>query len=342
MDKTAPAGTVTAKIFHKLHRACHGELLGVDFFDPCPAGCLHCRHGQGHTKPVRPISTDLPNLVVRELERRRRRGSLPAFIVLGANSEPFPASAIGQKTTLTVLERILERKVGISIETRGVIPDETIELLARHRTLVRVRVAIFAADRHMLGIWEPGTADLDTRLFNLQRLREATVPTVCHIGPIIPTVNDRRQRIEEIFATAADVGIRRVTSEVLHILPGHQNILTEQLPGRAEVILSHYLDHTTYPPRHRSLPDPEYRTRLYDMLRELAFKYHLQFGLCRCADKELGTPPCNLGFGTARRATRQLGLFAPSAVPQSPRPQPRSGPTLDPTLRRPPGRNRND
>ncbi len=336
MDGRSGKSAKPQRIFRRIHRTCHGDLLGLDLFDPCSAGCLHCRHGRNSIEPPRPIADDLPLLVARELERRRRRGKLPAFLVLGAHSEPFPASIAGQRITLAVLREILDRRIGLSIETRGTIPDETIEILARHRSLVRVRVAVFAGDRHLQSIWEPGTADLETRFFVLRRLREAAVPTVCHLGPIVPTVNDSRPRVEEVFATAADIGIRRVTTEILRAWPGLADMFAEQIPGRGQLIMAAYRDRTIPSPRQRSLPDPEYRRRLYEMLHDLAFKYHRQLGLCRCADKEFGNPPCNLGFGTKRRITRQLGLFTGSGVPSQVRPSPRSGPSQEPILRRRP------
>jgi len=313
-------------VLRRIHRPCHGELLAVDLVDDCPCACLHCRHGRGErTSPSRTSNRAILDRLAFEMDRRRRKGSRPAFVVMGSDSEPFVRSARLQRLAVEALRILLDHRIGVSIETRGVIPDEAIALMASHRHLVRVRVAVGSMDPQFARSWEEGTVDPDTRFFNIGRLKQAGIPVVCHLGPIIPFVNDCDEQFREVLAAAADYHLTRVTTEIMKTWPGINTVLSRHVPGVAPVIAAAYMDHSQLPPLPRNLPPINVRRDIYDRLRAIARRYRLHVGLCRCADNELGTPPCNLGFGTTTRRSRQLGLFAPGQTTKN-----RSRPSVHP------------
>jgi DNA repair photolyase len=319
--------TQNRPLLNRIVRPCHGELLNLHLFEDCPAGCLHCRYGRGETPGAKPRSSDPPKQLIGELERRRMRTKLPAFIVMGASFEPFATSGEVRDLSHRCLEVLFGRKVAVSIETRGEIPKKTIELLRANRRLVRARVAIPSIDPKMLKRWEPGTAGPEQRLFNLQRLKHAGVPSVLHLAPIIPFVNDSAEHLTELLDAAADLRVRRVTAELLRVYPGARQVLQSHLGGTAALILGAYMDRTTLPARPRQTLPTARRQTFYENLREWTRTRRLHLSICRCADHELGTPPCSLGFGTTRRPVRQMGLFA---APTDGARRRKSQPSIDP------------
>ena len=300
------------KALSRVKRPCHGEVLSVNLLDDCPAGCLHCRHGRGKIKRDLKTPEDLVPNLVREIEWRRRRGTRPAFVVVGANGEPFPKSSRLRAVTMECLQALLKRRIGVSLETRGAMPDEAVELLSRHRQLVRVRVALLSMDRKLTDTWEPGTADPEARLFNLQRLRRATVPSILHLAPVIPFVNDSKEQLRPVLDAARDVGVRRVSVEVLRLWPGAREVLEEKAAGLSSLVLSAYLDRSAQPPPPRQTIPVEARSRIYEQLGDWASRRGLNVSVCKCNDPQLGSLPCSLGFGTARWPVKQMGLFAGS------------------------------
>ncbi len=298
------------RLLRRLRRACHENLLGLDLFVRCPLDCLHCRHASPDPEPPTLVASKPDELLGQELDHRRSRGRLPAFVAFGASTEPFPSSPEALEASVACLKVLLERGVGVSLETRCAIPQEALETLAAHARLVRVRIAFFSARGQTAALWEPSTSDLETRLFNLRILTRAQVPTAVHLGPILPTVNEDPVHFREILATAAELGLHRITTEILALWPGFEGRVAKRLPGVSRLLLGEYLDRTVLPPRPRRLPPPERRRRIYDGLRQLAREHDMYLGYCRCVDPEMGRPPCNLGFGTTRRKSRQLRLFS--------------------------------
>lgn len=317
------------KALSRVKRPCHGEVLSLNLLDDCPAGCLHCRHGRGKIK--RDLTTPenlVPNLI-REIEWRRRRGGTPAFVTVGANGEPFPKSSRLRAVTMECLEALLKRRIGVSLETRGAMPDEALELLSRHRQLVRVRVALLSMDPKLIETWEPGTADPGARLFNLQRLRRATVPSILLLAPVIPFVNDSKAQLRPVLDAAQDVGVRRVSVEVLRLWPGARTVLEEKASGLSSLVLSAYLDRSVQPPPPRQTIPVEARHRIYEQLSDWASRRRVNLSVCKCNDPQLGNLPCSLGFGTARRPVKQMGLF-PGAEGDAQATSRKSSPSVQP------------
>ena len=304
-------------VLSRVHRGCHGELFSLNLLESCPSGCLHCRYAQRQKSLAAP-NPQLPALLDKELTRLTRRGQRPAFIVVGRSCEPFSKSKEVTRVALKCMQVALTRKVGVSVETRGKIPDEALSLFKDHRRLTRVRVGIPSIHKDVLETWEPGCADAEARIFNLQRLRRAGVPCMMHIAPLIPFINDGPDHYRELLDTTTDLHIQRVTAALFRLYPGVRDVLTSRVKGTSELVLSAYTDRTGYPPRPRQLLPPSRREEIYGKLRQEARRRDLGLGVCRCDDEELGSPPCSLGFGTTRRRIREVGSGKLSTAPSSP------------------------
>ena len=301
----------------RVRRGCHGELYSLNLLESCPCGCMHCRYAARQQALSAP-NPQLPSLLVRELERKSRRGHRPAFILVGNSCEPFPDSKEIRRIALNCIQVLLERKIGVSLETRGRVPKEAISLFSRHRRLMRVRVSIPSIDSDILSTWEPGCVDAETRIYNLQQLRHAGIPAMLHIGPIIPFINDDEKHYRELIQTAADLHLRRVSASVLRLYPGAGKVLKSMAKGVSAMILNSYMDKSVYPPSPRQILPARERHKIYEDLRKVAKKSGLGVGICRCHDEELGSPPCSLGFGTATRPVRDVGHGNLSTHPSSP------------------------
>lgn len=303
-------------VLSRIRKSCHGELYSLNLLESCPCGCIHCRYS-ALQQPLAAPNPQLPALLGRELERKARRSNRPAFILVGTSCEPFSGSNEIQRVAIKCLRLLLERRVGVSLETRGRIPAEAMQLFTLHRESVRVRVAIPSIDSNILDTWEPGCADVETRIFNLQQLRRAGIPAMMHIGPIIPFINDGAEHYKELLDTASDLHCRRVTTSIFRPYRGAREVLESTAAGTGALVLSSYLDRTNYPPRPRRILPVEKRSKIYEEMRGIARKKALSVGVCRCDDEDLGTPPCSLGFGISRRAVRKVGTGKFPTVPSS-------------------------
>ncbi len=303
-------------VLSRVRKGCHGVLYSLNLLESCPCGCLHCRHS-ARQQPLASPNPQLDVLLARELERKARRSNRPAFILVGTSCEPFSGLSEVQRVAIKCLKLLFERRVGVSLETRGRIPGEAFELFSRYRESVRVRIAIPSIDPQVINAWEPGCADVETRLFNLQKLRRADIPAMLHIGPIIPFVNDGSEHYRELLSTASDLHFRRVTTSIFRPYPGVREVIDSTGATTGDLILGSYLDRTAYPPMPRRILPVEKRSGFYREIREGARKYGLSVGVCGCDDEDLGTPPCSLGFGISRRSVKRVGTGKFPTVPSS-------------------------
>lgn len=170
----------------------------VDLTAGCSFQCVYCpfadqsahRHGVS-----RPTAVDMKPL-----------GDLPAppTIFLSPASDPFAPQAVSN--THALLAHLLPRGTVVGILTKGIIPDATLDLLARYpRQIEGIAVGVTSLDDTRNGHLEPGCPPARARLDNLDRLAVRNLPGVLRLDPLFPELDDR----PEALAALVDQGARR-------------------------------------------------------------------------------------------------------------------------------------
>jgi DNA repair photolyase len=216
----------------KGHIGCLGDVATINVARGCGAECVFCYARCVSGAPSAGsllLYENLPELLRRSLDRRRR--PLPRFVLFSTASDPFLGGKEVSDISHACLQILVEHNIGVSLSTRGIIPEAVVELLGRHGNFVRVTVPLPSLSKEYVRDWEPGTAPPRERLFLIQRLQRADVAVEVRIEPLVPFVNDSTEQIRELTSALAGLGLQTATVSYLHLRPGVAEQLQEEAPG---------------------------------------------------------------------------------------------------------------
>lgn len=306
----------TPAVFGPAPRRCAEDLLELNLMKECSCGCLACQHDTPGTRrdtvqryaqtrvlfdspEALGLDRGLPGRVAAWVEETGRAGELPRYVTVGFGAEPLPGFEEAERILEACLKPLFTAGVGVSLQTRKLLPDRILDLLAEHRGLTRVTIPISALSAETLQKWEPRTASANQRLFNVQRLRSNKVPVLVAIKPLIPFVNDDSGHLTPLCRAIADSGVRRLTAEFMRLTQVVRHRLEAQSPVSTQLIFGAYAEQLLDAREDRTRPRVEHRRLVYRRIAQVARERRLRFGLCRCADPVLGRDPCLLWPGDA-------------------------------------------
>jgi DNA repair photolyase len=215
----------------------------------CSHGCIYCYARPSHAymglSPGLDFETRLfykPNaaaLLEAELSK-------PAYKVdrlhIGANTDPYQPAERALQTTRAVLKVLDAFNHPASLITKSGLIVRDLDLLApmAERGLVKVMISITTLDRALARAMEPRAATPDRRLWALQTLAAAGVPTAVAFAPAIPGLNDHE--MEAVLEGSAAAGAREAMFVSLRlpleIKALFQEWLNAALPDRARRVMS--------------------------------------------------------------------------------------------------------
>lgn len=212
---------------------CVGEVATLNVARGCAGSCVFC-YARCYTGAPPPgqllVYSELPQLLRRELDGTQRKAPLPPFVVVATATDGFLGGPLVLQVTRACLEVLLNRSIGVSLSTRGAIPDEIMAVLARHAPMVQATVSLPSLSEEYSRQWEPGAARPSERLFVLQRLLRAGIRTRVRLEPIIPLVNDHTEQMRDLISALVGLGLKEATVSFLHLRPGVSEQLQREAP----------------------------------------------------------------------------------------------------------------
>lgn len=305
-----------------------GDVWDLDLFRECGCGCLACRHGRPEEAASQasfddyaranrgfgsPDGLGLNRRLVDQLEAwvHTLGDDRPTHVTVGIAAEPLPGFTEAEEVLDQSLRVLHRAAVGVSLQTRRLIPERILDTLAELSPGVRVTVPLPSLVDAELKQWEPGTALSNQRLWNLQQLRLRQVPVTLSIKPLIPYVNDDRAHLEPLIRALADLGARRLTAEFMRLTSSVRARLKAQSPVSTQLIFGAYTQRELDQRQDHTRPNLERRRKVYGLISRLAAERRVRFTLCRCADPVLGRHTCQFWPGDAQTPT-------PGATPAPP------------------------
>lgn len=311
-----------------------GDVWEMELFRECGCGCLACRHGRPEEAASQASFDDyargnrgfgsvdglgLNRRLPDQLEAwvHTLGDERPPYVTLGIVAEPLPGSSEAEEVLEQSL-RILQRaSVGVSLQTRRLIPERILDTLAELAPGVRVTVPLPSLFDDELKQWEPGTALSNQRLWNLQQLRLRRVPVTLSIKPLIPYVNDDRAHLAPLIGALADLGGRRLTAEFMRLTSSVRARLEARSPVSTRLIFGAYTSRELDERQDHTRPNLERRRRVYGLISGLAAERRVRFSLCRCADPVLGRQACQFWPGDAQTPSASDATPTPTPTPRS-------------------------
>lgn len=207
-----PVDTVPAK--HLLHRSRSTEWFVTDhtmnIYRGCCHGCLYCDSRSdcyqiGEFDRVR-VKADALRILRDDLARKVR----PAFIGMGAMSDPYNPFEEKLELTRHSLELIDAYDCGVTVATKSDLIVRDIDILTaiQSHSPVICKITITTTDDTLAAKVEPHAPAPSRRLAALEKLSEAGLFAGVLLMPVLPFLEDSDENVLSVVEGAAKAGAR--------------------------------------------------------------------------------------------------------------------------------------
>lgn len=175
---------------------------GMNLYRGCQHGCIYCDsrsrcYQMNHLFEDIEVKENALELLEQALKRKRK----PCMIGTGSMTDPYMPLERELGMTRGALELIAKYGFGAAVLTKSDLVLRDLELLQRINEQGKgvVQMTLTTFDDQLCRILEPGVCTTSKRFEALRRFRDAGIPTVVWLSPILPFLNDTRENLEGIL-----------------------------------------------------------------------------------------------------------------------------------------------
>ena len=186
---------------------------GMNLYRGCLHGCIYC----DSRSRCYQMDHNFEDIEVKEnalelLETALKRKKMPCMIGTGAMTDPYIPPERELQLTRGALELIDRYGFGIAIQTKSAEILRDLDLLKsiNSKTKAVVQITLTTYDDALCRILEPKVSVTSERIAALKVFREAGIPTVVWLSPILPFLNDTEENIRGILESCADAGVKGI------------------------------------------------------------------------------------------------------------------------------------
>nr|WP_316618783.1 radical SAM protein [uncultured Ruminococcus sp.] len=186
---------------------------GMNLYRGCSHGCIYC---DSRSKCYQ-MNHDFEDIEVKEnalelLEAALRRKRKRCMIGTGAMTDPYIPLEKNLGYTRKALLLIEKYGFGVALQTKSDLVLRDLDILRRinEKTKAVVQMTLTTADEKLCRIIEPNVSTANERFEALKALRNAGIPTVVWLCPVLPFINDTEENIRTILGMCVEAGVRGV------------------------------------------------------------------------------------------------------------------------------------
>lgn len=186
---------------------------GMNVYRGCTHGCIYCDSRSkcyGFTHPFEDVEVkeNAPELLEKALRSRRGR----CVIGTGAMCDPYLHAEEELRVTRRCLEVIDRYEFGVAIQTKSARILRDLDLLSsiNRKAKAVVQMTLTTYDEALCRIVEPNVSTTRERFEVLLRCREAGIPTVVWLSPILPFINDTKANLTGILDYCVQAGVKGI------------------------------------------------------------------------------------------------------------------------------------
>ena len=186
---------------------------GMNLYRGCQHGCIYCDsrslcYQMNHVFEDIEVKENALELLEQALKRKRK----PCMIGTGSMTDPYIPLEEELRLTRGALELIRDYGFGVSVLTKSTRVLRDLDLLAEinRRAKAVVQMTLTTHDDKLCRILEPNVSVTSERVAALKAFREAGIPTVVWLDPILPFLNDTRENITGILESCMEAGVRGI------------------------------------------------------------------------------------------------------------------------------------
>ena len=175
---------------------------GMNLYRGCTHGCIYC----DSRSTCYHINHDFEDIEIKEnaielLEDALRRKRNKCMIGTGSMTDPYMPLEEKLGMTRKAIETVHRYGFGFTVITKSPLILRDLELLQAINTKAKcvVQMTLTTYNDSLCKILEPNVAVTNERFVVLKTLRDAGIPTVVWLTPILPFINDTAENIEGIL-----------------------------------------------------------------------------------------------------------------------------------------------
>ena len=186
---------------------------GMNLYRGCSHGCIYCDsrskcYNMNHDFEDIEVKSNALELLENALRRKRKR----CMIGTGAMTDPYIPLEHRLQHTRKALLLIEKYGFGVALQTKSARVLRDLDVLKRinEKTKAVVQITLTTADDTLCRIIEPNVSTTSERFDALKTLRDAGIPTVVWLCPILPYINDTQENIRAILDMCVEAKVRGV------------------------------------------------------------------------------------------------------------------------------------
>lgn len=185
----------------------------INLYRGCTHGCIYCDSRSACYR----MDHDFQDVAVKThalplLEEALRRKRQPSMVSFGSMTDPYIPLERKLGFTRSALELLARYGFGVSVQTKSDLLMRDLDVLTEIHTRAKavVQVTLTTYDEKLCRILEPHVCTTARRVQMLEACREAGVPTVVWLSPILPFLNDTEENLMGLLRYCAQTGVRRI------------------------------------------------------------------------------------------------------------------------------------
>ena len=186
---------------------------GMNIYRGCTHGCIYCDarsacYGFTHSFTDIEAKQNAPELLEKALRSKRKL----CMIGTGAMCDPYMHCEEELGLTRKCIELIDEYGFGLAIQTKSARALRDIELFKSINKKAKcvVQMTLTTYDEELCKILEPNVSTTRERYEALMTLKEAGIPTVVWLSPILPFINDTEENLRGILDYCVRAGVKGI------------------------------------------------------------------------------------------------------------------------------------
>ena len=186
---------------------------GMNLYRGCQHGCIYCDsrslcYQMNHPFEDIEVKENALPLLEKALKAKRKK----CMIGTGAMSDPYIPLEERLNLTRGALELIHRYGFGVAIQTKSPRILRDLELLKdiNDQSKAVVQMTLTTFDEKLCRIVEPGVGTTRERVEALMKFREAGVPTVVWLCPVLPWLNDTPENLLGILESCRAAGVKGI------------------------------------------------------------------------------------------------------------------------------------
>ena len=175
---------------------------GMNLYRGCTHGCIYC-DSRSECYQIKHMFEDIEikENAIELLESTLRRKRNKCMIGTGSMSDPYMPLEEKIGMTRKAIETVYRYGFGFTVITKSSLILRDLELLraVNKKAKCVVQMTLTTYNDSLCKILEPNVAVTSERFAVLKKLRDAGIPTVVWLTPILPFINDTIENIEGIL-----------------------------------------------------------------------------------------------------------------------------------------------